>query len=311
MKKTDFSYLSADKKTKIHAVCWEPEQPPVAVLQITHGITEHIGRYQDVADYFVQKGLVVAGNDHLGHGCSVDSNNPLPAYFGSEGSWRYVEADVKTCTGMLRQQYPGVLHCLLGFSLGSFVVRCLLGDEPELTDMAILAGTGQMKNYELSIAQRIVKREEKKHGDLKDTPLIHKLTMETYNRHYAPCRTASDWLCANPEAVDEYMADPLCGDGFTISSFRELLCAMKACSAPEHLARMKEATPVLFLSGKEDAVGDFGKGAEKAADLFRKAGMRDVSVQLFDGMRHDIFWEKEYEKVYECIYDWMKEHEVV
>ncbi|MCD8118443.1 MAG: alpha/beta hydrolase [Lachnospiraceae bacterium] len=307
MTKTNFRYLSADKKTRIYAACWEPEKEPVAVLQVAHGITEHIERYQSMAEYFVPKGFVVAGNDHLGHGHSMNPDDPHPAYFGPKGSWKFVEEDVKTCTNMLRQRYPGVPHCLLGFSLGSFVVRCLLGDEPGVADMAILAGTGQMKNYELSIAQVIVKREEKKHGDLKDTALIHKLTMETYNRHYAPCRTASDWLLANQEAVDEYMADPLCGDGFTVSSFRELLYAMKVCSAPEHLGRMKKTTPILFLSGKEDAVGDFGKGVEKAAELFRKAQMSDVSVQLFEGMRHDIFREKECGKVFEYIYDWTKE----
>ena len=62
MRKTDFNYLSADKKTSIHATFWEPEKEPVAIPQIAHGITEYIDRYQDVAEFFIGKGFVVGGN---------------------------------------------------------------------------------------------------------------------------------------------------------------------------------------------------------------------------------------------------------
>ncbi|MCD7981912.1 MAG: alpha/beta hydrolase [Clostridiales bacterium] len=307
MRKTDFNYLSADKKTTIHATFWEPEQEPVAILQIAHGITEYIDRYQNVAEFFVGKGFAVGGNDHLGHGQSMDPDKPLPGYFGPKGSWKYVEEDVKTCALTLKKQFPGIPHILLGFSLGSFVARCLLGDNPELTDMDILAGTGQMKNAEIGIAQRIVGFEERRqHDDTKDTPLIHKLSMETYNRKYAPCRTEADWLCANPDAQDAYIADPQSGDGFTVSSFRELLSAMKACSAKEHLSRMNPAIPVLFVSGKDDAVGNFGKGVQKAAGMFKGEQFADVTVKLFDGMRHDVFREKKCQEVYEYIYRWIE-----
>ncbi len=312
MKKTEFNYLSADKKTIIHGVLWEPEQKPTAILQIAHGITEYIDRYQDIAEFFNEKGFVVCGNDHLGHGQSVDPAAPLAGYFGSKGSWRFVEEDVKTSALMIKNRFPGIPHCLLGFSLGSFAVRCLLGDWPELTDMAILAGTGQMKNAEISIAQIIVKMEEfRMHDDRNDTPLIHKLSMETYNKQYAPCRTTADWLCANPDAQDAYLADPQCGDGFTISSFRELLSAMKACSTEAHLSHMDPSVPVLFISGKEDAVGNFGKGVQKAADMFTNAHISDVTVKFFEEMRHDIFHEKEYLDVLEYIYQWVSERYTV
>lgn len=71
MKKEEFYYPSADGKTRIHGMAWLPECEPVGVIQIAHGVTEYIGRYEAFAEYFTDRGFVVAGNDHLGHGESV------------------------------------------------------------------------------------------------------------------------------------------------------------------------------------------------------------------------------------------------
>ena len=45
MKKVEFTYPSHDGKTQIHAICWEPDEKPAAVLQISHGMVEYIDRY--------------------------------------------------------------------------------------------------------------------------------------------------------------------------------------------------------------------------------------------------------------------------
>ena len=63
-----FSFLSADRHTRIYAVKWLPDnQQYNAVLQITHGMMEHIMRYQEFAEFLTTQGFLVVGHDHLGH----------------------------------------------------------------------------------------------------------------------------------------------------------------------------------------------------------------------------------------------------
>ncbi len=307
MEYREFTYLSADGVTTIHGKQWLPACAPKAVLQIAHGITEHIGRYEALAGYFTARGYVVVGHDHLGHGLSVHDREPLPMYFGPKGSWDYVVQDVRACGALAKAQYPDLPLCLLGFSLGSFAVRTLLGNAPEAADLTIIAGTGQTNGAERLFAGAAAKLEERRFGDKTGTPLLHQLTMETYNKKFAPCRTHADWLCANPAAVDDYLADPLCGEGFTVGSFRELLTGMRIAADPKHVAKMDKTMPILLLSGAEDPVGNFGKGAEAACAAFRRAGCRDVELRLFDGMRHDIFHETAYMDVFRCMEDWLEQ----
>ncbi len=306
MKKSTFPYLSADGKISVHACIWEPEAAPRGVIQIAHGITEHMGRYEEFASYFTALGYVVAGNDHLGHGCSLDPENPMPMYFGPGGSWRYVVEDIRTCALALKARFPGLPYCLMGFSLGSFAVRCLLGDMPEAADMTIWAGTGKMKVPEVAFARAIANREARRHGYGRNTPLLQKLTMDTYNQKFRPCRTGADWICATPEAVDDYLADPLCGDGFTVSSFLALLDGMAISARDSHVGKMNRDMPILLLSGSDDPVGKFGKGPQEICAQLEKHRFRDVSVKLFDGMRHDIFREEDRKAVFSAIENWLK-----
>ncbi len=306
MKRTDFHYPSSDGKNNIHAVIWEPEQPAVGLIQIAHGITEHMGCYEKFAGFFCGKGYIVAGNDHLGHGLSQDKTEDLPAYFGPKGSWSFVTKDIISCSAHLKEAYPGLPLCLMGFSLGSFAVRCIVSEEAQLADMTVWAGTGQMKNMEIAIAKAVVALEEARFGDKNCTPLIHKLTMDTYNQKFKPCRTEADWLCANSEAIDAYIADPLCCSDFTVSSFRELLSGMSICSSKNHLSSMKKELPILLLSGDKDPVGNFGKGVEAVYEQLKASGFSSVEKQLFPDMRHHIFLEKDSLAVFERIYSWLE-----
>ena len=74
MTKKEIYYDSRDNQTKIHAVVWTPDTEPKAIVILVHGMAEHIERYDEFAQFLCEKGYVVAGNDHLGHGKSVGRN---------------------------------------------------------------------------------------------------------------------------------------------------------------------------------------------------------------------------------------------
>lgn len=305
MNKNEFYYLSADGKTQIHAVEWIPDEKPKAILQIAHGVTEYILRYEQFAEYLVEKGIMVVGNDHLGHGKSIAKDSE-PMYFGPTGSWKWAVEDMYTCTKMIKEKYPEIPYYMLGFSLGSFLLRTYLIEYPKAIDAAIIMGTGETPPVQIALAKFIANKEAKKVGENHTSPMIKKLTFDTYNKFFAPNRTDYDWLCSDNEGLDEYIADPMRGGNLSAGLFREMLSGMKFTSEIKNLKKMNLNTPILFISGDEDPVGEKGKGVIKAYHKFQDIGMKDVEIKLYPKLRHDILHEKCKKEIYEYVYNWIE-----
>jgi alpha-beta hydrolase superfamily lysophospholipase len=306
MVKTEFTFPSADGKTAIHAVEWVPEEPVRAVLQISHGVSEYILRYESLAAYLTEQGFAVVGHDHLGHGTSVAAGAPR-LYFGPKGSWNWVVDDLYTRRQLAGRRFPGVPCFLLGHSMGSFLARCYLIRYPGTVDGAILMGTGQMAPALIAAGRSVAAEEALRVGEKHPSPLVTKLAFETYNKRFAPNRTGFDWLSLSTDNVDRYLQDPLCGENPSIGLFREMLWGMAFMENAANLRKMNANTPILFISGAMDPVGDCGKGVRQACRGFEKAGMRHVSLRLYPGLRHEILQEDCYETVYHDLYQWLSE----
>lgn len=306
MKKKEFYFPSADRKTMIHAVEWLPEGTPRAILQISHGVTEYILRYEEMAEFFTQKGFIVVGNDDLGHGTSI-AKGADPMYFGPENSWLWVVKDLYTCQKRIKKRYPDLPYIMLGLSLGTFVIRTYLICKPGMVDGVVLAGTGQVPASQLSLVRWIAKREARKAGDASATPLIQELSFGTYNKKFAPNRTDFDWLCASEKGLDTYINDPLRGKFVTAGLFREMLSGMIFTGKLHNQKRMDKDVPILLVSGDQDPVGESGKGVRNTCQSFQKAGVKDVSMKLYPGLRHDVFREDERQEVISDIYQWIED----
>lgn len=301
--KKDYYYKSNDGITNIHAIKWDVDNPR-AVIQIAHGVTEYIDRYDEFAKFLNDKGFVVVGNDHIGHGKSIDKSKG-PMYFGSEGSWDYATEDLYLLYSDVKKEYDSIPYFILGFSLGSFLVRTLLIKHPDVSDGAILMGTGQTSWLNIKLGLMMANSEVKKHGDNAFTDKIDDLTFGTYNKKFKPNRTKLDWLCKNEEALDKYLEDSNRGESFSAGLFRELLSGMLFDRDIDNIKKMNEDLPVLFLSGDKDPVGDFGKGVKTAYSDFKKAGIKNLDIKLYPGLRHDILNEKNKEEVYNDVSDWL------
>ena len=301
----EFTFLSADGKTAIHAAEWMPEGTPRAVLQIVHGVSEHTLRYAPFAEYLTAHGFAVVGHDHLGHGTTVAPGAPR-LYFGPTGSWDWVVQDVETLRKLSRERFPELPYFLLGHSMGSFLARTHLIRHPGVTDGAVIMGTGQMAPLLIKGGRAVAAIESLRVGEEHGSPLVQALSFKTYNKIFAPNRTGFDWLSVNEENVDSYISHPLCGGNPSIGLFREMLWGMGFIAKPEQLKRMDVTTPILFISGGMDPVGDLGKGVERAYESFRAAGVQDVSLKLYPGLRHEILNETERETVYEDVRLWLE-----
>ena len=306
---SEFTFLSSDGKTQLHGMLWEPEGVAVrAVLQICHGVAEHIARYDGFARALNEQGIVVAGHDHLGHGKSLPEGG-TPVYFGQGSTWNTVVDDIYILHQRLKQRYPDVPLCIMGHSMGSFLTRTYLIRYPGTVKAAIIMGTGWQPGYMLTGGTLVAKRFLYKNGPDSTSPFVTELAFGGYNRAFAPSRTGVDWLSADTENVDRYIADPLCGADATVGLFRDMLGGIRFNQKRGNRPRMDTSMPVLFIAGQDDPVGNMGKGVRRSYDAFRAAGMQDVSIQLYPGLRHEILNEKAMQAtVYNDILHWLSRY---
>ena len=287
--KTDIFEFAGYNAGKLPAYLWLPDGEVKAVLQITHGMTEHMGRYEAFAEFLLPMGIVVAGFDLRGHGKNPGDRSV--ASFG-EGGWAASIEDMRLFYELLEQRFPGVPHYMLGFSLGSFLLREYLGKYPEGVAGAVIMGTGHQLGWLLSVMMGIVKGQIKKTGFDKTTDLVRQLSFGTYNQKFKPNRTIADWLCADETELDKYLADPLVRKDISAGLFWELLGSMKRTGSAFEYDGWDTSLPILLISGQDDPVGDGGKGVQAIYSRMKKTGMENVTLKLFPGARHDLLHEK-------------------
>ena len=252
-------------------------------------------------------GFIVVANDHLGHGLSV-AEGAVPLYFGRHDGWRHVVDDMYALRDMTGRKYPELPCFLLGHSMGSFLTRTYLIRYPGTLAGAIIMGTGQQPAALVKSGRLLAKMIGRRIGYDRFSPTVDRLVFGAYNKPFAPNRTDYDWLSADAENVDRYIADPLCGGNITVGLLLDMLGGIGFIEKQSNVDTMNPNTPVLFISGDQDGVGGMGKGVKAAYESFRKAGVRDVSLKLYEGLRHEILNEACRETVYADLWSWIEAH---
>ena len=303
MNKEHFTYASKDGKTKIHAIRWEPGTEVKAVLQISHGMTEYIDRYDEFAAYLTERGIVVVGNDHLGHGESVQSDKHY-GFFAQENGNRVLLNDIHRLHMMTAKTYSDVPYFLLGHSMGSFLARQYLCIHGEELDGAIIMGTGYQPGPVTAFGMGLCRLVAKLKGwDYRST-LIDAMAFGGYNKGFGKL-SGKEWLSRNTENVEKYMKDEWCMFRFTLNGYYNLFYSINKLSHKEYVESMPHDLPVFFVAGEEDPVGQFGKGVQKVFGQFQKLGMENISCKLYPKDRHEILNEIDRQDVYEDIYRFM------
>lgn len=305
MKKVHIQYLSHDHKTLIHAVRWIPDQEVKGILQISHGMVEFIERYEEFAEYMTKKGFLVTGNDHLGHGDSVRSKDQY-GFFNEKNGNAVLLLDLYQLQRKTKELYPNVPYFLLGHSMGSFLVRqylCLYGKE---LDGAIIMGTGYHSRFEAKLGMRLTKMIAAIKGWGYRSKFVNALAFGSYNRKFKPGRTDKDWLTKDEKIVDDYIKDERCQFLFTLNGYYNLFFSLAKLSNKDYIQKMPKNLPVLFVSGEDDPVGNFGKGVKKVVDTFKENGMKRVSCKMYPNDRHEILNELDRKKIYQDLYEWIQ-----
>ena len=263
---------------------------PRAVVQLVHGMAEHMDRYDRLAVALNAAGYAVIGHDHLGHGPTAPKEEL--GYFGPKDGWNHLIEDTHRVTEYARLRFPGLKIVLLGHSMGSFVVREYLLRYGKELAACILSGTGWHPAALCTAARSMAAASGAFGGWQKPAAMVNKMGFGSYNKAFQPARTDFDWLSRDEKEVDKYVADPLCGFTFTARGFYDMFDGLLALSKTERLTAIPDWLPIYFVSGDKDPVGgQNAEGVKTVAQQFRDAGVRDVTVKLYKNGRHETFNE--------------------
>lgn len=314
-----FHFPSSNNYTEIYGKAWIPEGEVKAIVQISHGMQEHIGRYDEFARFFAEKGILVIGNDHMGHGKSVYQEEDM-GYFSipikglkgkaalNNNSNAYVVRDLHRITKVMKKRYPGIPYILLGHSMGSFMVERYIMEYGKDVDGAIIVGTGNYTKATLKTGKALIKSLSMIYGERYRSELVNEIMFGKYNMRIDNQKTKLDWMCSDPEVIETYLSDDKCGILFTLNGFEALLSAIEYSVDVDNIKKIPKDLKILFASGSEDPVGGYGEHVKELYETYKEVGIKDVSLELYEGCRHEILNEVIKKTVYADMYDWIKEH---
>lgn len=308
MIKEEFSYDSRDGKSKLHAVRYLPDDRENirCVLQVVHGMAEHVERYEEFAGFLTERGFVVTGEDHMGHGGSVGERGRY-GYFCEQDPATVLVRDAHRLKKMTQASFPGVPYVILGHSMGSFIVRNYVFRYGTGVDGAIIMGTGMPSMALIRLSKVVVGVQKIFCGSDHVSRLMNRLVFGKNNKEVKNARTSSDWLSRDEEKVREYVADPRCGFIFTVNGFSTLFELAFRLNQTESLERIPKKLPILMLSGTGDPVGEYGKAVQRSYDSLKAVQLENVEMKLYEGARHELLNETNRAEVMNDICQWVEE----
>ena len=295
-------WLTANDRSRLYVNQWLPDGPAKAMIMLSHGMAEHSGRYARLAEALCGAGYGLYALDQRGHGRTADEGT-LGLYAEKDG-WNKVVGDLASLNQHIGQQQPGLPIILLGHSMGSYIAQAYLLHHSASLNGAILSGSN-FQPVALYRAARVIARLERLRQGLRGrSALIEFLSFGSFNKAFKPNRTAFDWLSRDPDEVDKYINDPLCGFRCTNQLWIDLLGGLQQISKASNLAQIDPGLPILVMGGECDPVSE-GKRLNSLADALRDAGCQHLQLTVYPQARHEVFNETNRDAVTADVLAWL------
>ncbi len=305
-RKEELTYKSRDRETTIHAIRWIPDDKPIAILQIIHGMQEFIDRYDEFANFMADNGILVIGNDHLGHGGSISEKVPY-GYFCKNDPATVLLRDAHRLKKMTQEEYPGIPVILMGHSFGSFIAREYLTRYGTGIQGAIIQGTGMIPSGKLKSAKGMAAFISAMLGEKHRSNFLNNSAFKGYLRRIQNPKTKFDWLSHNEESINKYMNDPRDNFVFTANGFEAMFEVITRVQDIGKMEDIPKKLPILLTAGREDPVGNYGEDLNQLYRIWtEQIGLTSVELKLYDGMRHELQQEIGRETVFADQLAWIK-----
>ena len=285
--KTEFMMKSANGCNPLHVITWCKSEEPIAVVQLSHGMVEHIERYDEFANFLAERDLAVIGHDHVGHGRSVTCEDEW-GYFSEANASELLVEDLHQITRYAKETYPNIPLVLLGHSMGSFIARRYLMTYGNELRAAIILGTGNQHPLLVKAGLLLTKIEKIIHNERYRSKLLEFALFGNYNKKIPNRRTSKDWLTKEKRIVDDYLNEPRCTFNFTVNGYETLLNTVDYVINPKNIDKIPKELPILISSGDCDPVGEYAKAVKKAYSMMKESGCKNVSLKLYENDRHEL-----------------------
>ncbi|MBU0488166.1 MAG: lysophospholipase [Bacteroidetes bacterium] len=278
---------------------------PKAVCVIVHGMAEHSFRYVRFAEALTEQGFAVYSHDLPGHGRSV-AYSGVTGHFADENGWSVCLEILKNFILKVQKENPGLPLLIIGHSMGSLLVRSLLAVEEIKPAAVVISGTSHPPGILVSFGKMLASHQVRRNGAQYKNKLLNKLSFENFNKRFSRGKTDFDFLSRDEAEVEKYVDDPFCGFHCTAAFYYDLFSGFALIRSHSPLEKLDKTTPVLILSGLNDAVGGFGKQVKKVISQLQHSGFSKVSVKLYPEGRHEMLNETNREEVTQDILEWIR-----
>lgn len=293
MKNYQHSEITFPSSDGIHTICADVYAPtdryPRAIVQLAHGMTDYVGRYEELASYLVSHGFVFAGHQHLGHYKSAACEEDL-GFFAERDGVRHLIRDMHTMNKTLRTNYPGIPLIVMGHSMGSFISRLYVEKHPHGVDGFIIHGTGG-PNPAVPLGLAVAGAIRLFRGPRARSRFLKSLAFAGYNSRFPKEEGHLAWLTRDTTETAKYKDDPYTTFIFTVSAYADLFRLLRESNAKNWFQNYPKNMPTLIMSGDADPVGGYGKGVGYVYKHLLLAGAGNVQMKLYEGARHELFNE--------------------
>lgn len=302
---SEITFPSADGKNTVTAYIYTPKVGEVrGVVQLSHGMIDHVGRYRLLAEYLTSHGFVFAGNDHLGHGKTAARSEDY-GFFAERDGVLAVLRDLHTMNKRLRAEFPGVPLFLIGHSMGSFLSRLYVERHPHSISGHIIHGTGG-PNPLLPFGKMLAGWKIFFRGARYRSETIASLAFSGYNSRFDKSEGKNAWLSRDGSMVNGRDDDPATSFTFTASGYSDLFKMVGDSNSKAWFSAYPKELPTLIMSGEEDPVGNYGKGPRYVYKQLMVSGVIDVKLKMYEGARHELFNETNRDEVFADILAWLE-----
>jgi alpha-beta hydrolase superfamily lysophospholipase len=295
----DQKILEGMDKHEISMKLWTEVENPKGVVQIFHGMAEHIKRYDDFARFLNKNHYIVVGHDHRGHGDSV-SESEILGYLGQSGFSNVLE-DGYLVSKYIKTNYPNLPIYLFAHSFGSFIAQAYITKYGHELSGLILSGSAKKAGPLIDVALKLGQLQTLFVKDSKKAKFLDKLSFLGYNKKIQSPQTPFDWLSRDESQVKKYIDDPLCGFICTINFFKESSIGLKELYDMNQLKNIPKDLSIFILSGSDDPVGEYSKSVMSLRDQYKALNLSSVEMKLYKGGRHEMLNEINRLEVYEDV----------
>ena len=302
---TELTFPSSDGKNTIYAKLFVPDGAIKGVVQLSHGMVDHVERYTEIAEYFASNGYVFAGNDHLGHGKTAACDEDF-GFFAEKGSIELILKDLHAFNRILRERFPHSKPILMGHSMGSFISRLYAEKYPSSIHGHIIHGTGGPMGAILPLGKGVVKLITLFKGMKHRSKTVKSMSFMGYNSRFPKEEGENAWLTRDVARVSDRVADKRTDFIFTLAAYRDLFEMVGRANAKAWFSSYPSSLRTLVISGDQDPVGNYGVGPTYVYKNLLLAGVTDVSLKLYEGARHELFNETNREEYYNFLIEWIE-----